>query len=73
MKLELGRVERLEWVRAECDGGHCAEVTTEHGYVLVRNSTMPLEVIRFSPPEWDAFVARVKVGNYDLVEGSPTG
>ena len=68
MKLEKGRVANLEWRKADCDGGHCVEVATEHGFVLARNSQLPLEVLRFTPTEWNAFVAGVKLGEFDLVE-----
>lgn len=66
--LNRGRVRRLEWVRPECDSGHCVEVTTEHGFVLVRSSNMPLELIRFTPEEWQTFLEAAKRDAFDLFD-----
>lgn len=63
----------LNWVRAEgCEGGHCVEVATEYGYILVRNSEIPLEVIRFTPNEWSAFTEGVVSGDFDAVDPGGT-
>jgi len=64
---------RMEWVRAdECEGGHCVEVATEYGYILIRNSEIPLEVIRFTRNEWLAFTKGVVRGDFARVDpGEP--
>jgi len=63
----------LNWIRAtDCDGGHCVEVATEYGYILVRNSDQPLEIIRFTAGEWSAFTNGVVCGDFDAVDlGGP--
>jgi len=72
IELHRSRVSRLEWTRSECESGACVEVATEHGYVLVRSSTLPLEVIRFTPEEWTTFLFDVKRDAFDLVDqGEP--
>lgn len=42
------------------------EVAIEPGEILVRNSNIPGEQIWFTPDEWEAFVAGVKNGEFDL-------
>ena len=44
----------------------CVEVAIEPGEILVRNSNIPGEQIWFTPDEWEAFVAGVKNGEFDL-------
>lgn len=63
----------MEWVRAKgCEGGHCVEVAVEYGYILVRNSDQPLEIIRFTPNEWAAFTNGVVCGDFAAVDtGGP--
>lgn len=66
-------MRRMEWVRAAgCEGGHCVEIAEEYDYVLVRNSQIPLEIIRFTPEEWTTFTNGVKCGDFDAVaRGGP--
>jgi hypothetical protein len=58
------------WFKSTRSGaaGHCTEVKHEGGRVLVRdskdNGTGP--VLSFTEPEWDAFTAGVKQGEFDL-------
>lgn len=63
----------LDWVRADgCDGGHCVEVATEYGHILVRNSQIPLEIVRFTAKEWSTFTKGVLMGDFDAVDpGDP--
>lgn len=62
-------MSRMEWVRAKgCEGGHCVEVATEYGHILVRNSQIPLEVIRFTAAEWSEFTKGVVLGDFDTVD-----
>lgn len=72
IELNHGRVRSLEWRRPVCTSSACVEVATEHGYVLVRSSKLPLEVIRFTPTEWEVFLSSAKVGVFDLIDlGEP--
>lgn len=68
IELNDGRVQKLQWIRPDCESGSCVEVATEHGYVLVRSSNIPLELIRFTPAEWEAFLIDAKKGAFDLVD-----
>ena len=57
------------WIRSPyCDLGHCVEVraSTWDDTVFVRSSTMPERDVRVSRVEWEAFVAGVKAGAFDL-------
>lgn len=64
----------LEWKRSDfCREDYCVEVAEEYGYVLVRNSRIPLEVIRFHPGEWKAFVEGIRHGGFDYSGPGETG
>jgi len=47
-----------------CEGGACVEVAVSD-QVLIRNSTAPDKVIAFSKEEWRAFVAGVRIGEFE--------
>lgn len=58
-----------DWVRSSfCDSGTCLEVKNEDGYFHVRSNvngaTSP--ALAFTPAEWEAFIAGVKNGEFDL-------
>lgn len=63
----------LNWVRAaDCESGTCVEAAAEYDFVLVRNSEIPLEIVRFTKSEWSAFTNGVKCGDFDAVDlGGP--
>jgi hypothetical protein len=52
-------------------GAQCLEaVTGPDGAVYVRNSKDPLgNVVRFTSPEWTAFLAGAKTGEFDPLVG----
>jgi hypothetical protein len=59
--------ERSEprWVRSrKCADGNCLEVRHSAGEVSVRNSRTSDRVLRFTPAEWDDFLAGVKRGDF---------
>jgi len=56
------------WVRAKlCESGACVEVMFRpDGTVRVRDSKNPGgPVLGFTPEEWDAFTAGVRLGEFD--------
>jgi hypothetical protein len=55
-----------EWIKA-CARSACVEVLfPDHGqHVLVRNSADPFGLLRFTPEEWDEFIAGVRRGAFD--------
>jgi hypothetical protein len=54
------RVSRL------CEGGACVGVARQGEFVLVGNTSDPeTPVSRFTSEEWSAFVAGVKLGDFD--------
>ncbi|OAA26675.1 protein of unknown function (DUF397) [Frankia sp. EI5c] len=59
----------LAWRRSSYsggDGGMCVEVAHVDGGVAVRDSTAPFgAVLLFSGPEWGAFLAGVRDGQFD--------
>ncbi|HET6479878.1 MAG TPA: DUF397 domain-containing protein [Actinoplanes sp.] len=56
----------IYWVRpVDCDTNTCIEVARgDGGGVLVRNSSAPADMIRFSDAEWCAFLADVRAGKH---------
>jgi Domain of unknown function (DUF397) len=69
------------WVKSSLSfsNGNCVEVASlPGGEIGVRNSRHPEgPVLRFTPGEWDAFVGRAQLGEFDQVsthaDASPTG
>jgi hypothetical protein len=63
-----------KWRKSTASGGdNCAEVAFVAGGVLMRHSHHPSHpVLAFSPPEWNAFLAGVRNGEFDLAGNDPT-
>lgn len=56
------------WRRASaCCSGNCVEAQARDGRVFVRNSTGG-PVVAFDRSEWEAFVAGVAAGEFNLPE-----
>ena len=54
------RVSRL------CEGGSCVGVARQGEFVLIGSTSSPeIPVSRFTSQEWSAFVAGVKLGDFD--------
>jgi hypothetical protein len=58
------------WTRSSfCSAASCVAVLVEGSTVLVRDTKAPEHdgpVLSFSLQEWEAFVAGVKIGEFDL-------
>jgi predicted secreted Zn-dependent protease len=49
-----------------CEGGACVGVARQGEFILVGNTANPGSPIsRFTVQEWDAFIAGVKLGDFD--------
>jgi Domain of unknown function (DUF397) len=58
----------LVWHRGICDGGACVEVAMTGDAVMVRSSADPAGTpVTLSRDEWEAFLAEVKEGTFDLL------
>jgi hypothetical protein len=51
---------------SRCDTSACVEIATAGDAVLMRNSTIALDVLRLEVENWRSFVAGVKGGDFDL-------
>lgn len=53
---------------SSANGGNCVEVASNlPGVVAVRDSKAPAgPVLAFTPAQWRAFAARIKIGQYGL-------
>lgn len=55
------------WVRSSrCESGHCVEVARQDRGVAMRNSTVPDQHLRLSVDAWEAFVAGLRDGEFDV-------
>lgn len=59
----------LAWHKASASAtGNCVEVSIDGQHVLVRDSKDPDgPVLRFTPSEWDCFLAGVRQGEFDRI------
>jgi hypothetical protein len=63
-----GSSGELVWHRGKCDGGACVEVAMTGDAVMVRSSAHPDGTpVTLSRDEWEAFLAGVKEGAFDLL------
>lgn len=54
------------WRKASfCAGGECAEIARLDDAVVLRNSTKPRRVVRYSAEEWQALVRGIRAGEFD--------
>lgn len=58
----------IKWVRAaDCGTGTCVEVGADGDEILIRDSKNPdVAPLRFTRPEWTAFVAGAQAGEFDV-------
>ncbi len=65
----------MNWIKPhDCEGEACIEVSfvpsmrldEDGGLVAVRNSKIPGEIIWFTRDEWEAFLAGVNLGEFNL-------
>lgn len=47
-----------------CESGTCVEVSIGEE-IMVRNSTEPSTVVKFTKEEWRAFLAGVRIGDFE--------
>ena len=58
-----------DWRKASrCDSGTCVEVASVNGGVAIRDSKQPdgSPHLTFSPEPWQAFIAGIRAGEFDL-------
>ena len=49
-----------------CDGGACVGVARDGDFIIVGNTADPMAAVsRFTAQEWSAFLAGVKLGDFD--------
>ena len=60
--------ERWQWHKSSFSGANgCVEVAVVEGGAAVRDSKDPAgPVLRFTAPEWEAFLAGVRAGEFHL-------
>lgn len=61
--------QRLFRRSSRCDAGACVEVSVGDP-ILVRNSTEPDQIVRFTKEEWRVFVAGVRMGEFGADEAT---
>ncbi len=62
----MAEQEDLRWRRSSaCEAGACLEMARSDDVVLIRRSDAPETILRISVPEWIAFLAGTKAGDFD--------
>lgn len=51
---------------SRCESAQCVEVAVGKDAVAIRNSEHPETQLRFTPEQWEKFIANVKAGEYRL-------
>ena len=59
--------EGFQWRTSRtCDGGACVGVARDGDFIVLGNTANPAGVVsRFTAQEWSAFLAGVKLGDFD--------
>jgi hypothetical protein len=59
----------LPWLTAQsCNGGACVRVAPSGKAVFIGDSKNPAgPILKYTRPEWDAFVVRIKRGDFDQI------
>jgi Domain of unknown function (DUF397) len=53
------------WRRSSyCQTGECAEVAKLDGMIVLRSSTAPSSVVRYTSEEWQALVRAIRAGEF---------
>lgn len=47
-----------------CQAGECVEIVRQNDVILLRNSTHPENIVRYTPEEWRVFAAAVRAGEF---------
>jgi len=59
------RRSRSVWLRSSyCASNECVEITRENGAVVLRNSSQPRKIVRYSTEEWAAFAKGLRAGDF---------
>jgi hypothetical protein len=70
MRLNFGASRTLpQWRRSMyCANNDCVEIAWDNGTVMLRNSTKPRKVVRYTPEEWRVFTRALQAVNFSDVE-----
>ncbi len=62
-----GSTHNLSWLSAQsCNGGNCVLVAPSDTAIFIGDSKDPAgPILKYTRPEWDTFVARIKRGEFD--------
>jgi hypothetical protein len=67
MSVNSAAPEGAGWrISSACDGGTCIGVARQGDFIIIGNTGSPQDgVSRFTRQEWEAFLAGVKLGDFD--------
>jgi hypothetical protein len=70
MRLNLAaRGGQPQWRRSRyCANTDCVEITRLNGIIMLRNSTHPRTVVRYTPQEWRTFTQGLLAGDFSDLE-----
>lgn len=59
------RRSRPAWRKASfCASGECVEIATQSNMIILRNSSQPRRVVRYTPAEWQSFAQGIRAGEF---------
>ena len=65
MEPSWGQLSEAWRKSSSCANGECVEVARRGDTVLMRNSTEPQHMVRYSLEDWQLFLLQVKSGKLD--------
>jgi predicted secreted Zn-dependent protease len=67
MSIHTEAADGLHWRTSRtCDGGACVGVARQGDFIVVGNTADPMAAVsKFTAQEWSAFLAGVKLGDFD--------
>ena len=66
MNNDSSSLSASEWFKSSfCQTSACVEVRREGGFIAIRNSKSPAEVLRYSAEEWAAFTDGLRDGEFN--------
>lgn len=58
-----------QWRRSTyCASNECVEIASLNGVIMLRNSTEPRNVVRYTSAEWRSFTTGLKAGDFSDLE-----
>jgi Domain of unknown function (DUF397) len=65
MRFSEIRRPHLSWQKSSfCASGECTEIAKQGNMIILRNSTRPRKIVRYTADEWRAFTSGLMAGEF---------